>query len=107
MPNIYFPFPLNTPNRENQYYALKQFLQEVVDALAVGALRYEKMGLPCSRKRYMTRMRLELEHYEKTGNRMQLINLFAYTFLESYAPENKRFHFDNTVDSVTREKVGA
>jgi len=53
----------------------------------------------------MTRMKLEVTAYRKSGNREHLLNIANYAWLESQAPENPKFHWDNTVDSVTRGKV--
>jgi len=39
------------------------------------------------------------------SNAEHLINIANYAHLECYAPEHKRFHFDNTVDSATRKRV--
>lgn len=50
-------------------------------------------------------MSLELKAYKKTGNEEHLLNIANYCHLESFAPENKKFHYDNTVDSVTRKRV--
>jgi hypothetical protein len=54
----------------------------------------------------MTRLLKEVQHYKANGNFEQLLNVAVYCFLESSAPENKKFHFDATVDSVTREREG-
>jgi hypothetical protein len=52
----------------------------------------------------MHRLELELKEYKITGNNEHLLNVAVYCWLESMAPENKRFHFDATVDSATRGK---
>lgn len=64
-----------------------------------GHCRY---GSANRRQRYLTRMRKELEAYERTGNMEHLINIANYAHLESYAPENRKFHYDPTAPSATR-----
>lgn len=76
------------------------FLQANINRLVIGNLRY---GVPEARKKYMSRMRRELKVYVKDGNFEQLINIANYCFLESYKPENKKFHFNSLVESVTRD----
>ena len=76
------------------------FLRLLSNRKYVGGLRY---GPPRKKQKYLTRMKKELKAYEVSGNMEQLLNIAVYCFLESEAPENKKFHFDNTVDSVTRE----
>ena len=82
--------------------AIMIFLQQQVNRLIVGHVRYSNA---CVSQKYLTRLSLELKAYKKSGNREQLINIANYALLESLAPENKKFHYDNTVDSATREKV--
>ena len=82
----------------------KAFLQQVVNRKCVGALRYGDK--PNRRKQYMSRLKKELEVYKKTGNFEQLLNIAVYAFLESAAPENRKFHFDATVESATRGEFG-
>ena len=53
----------------------------------------------------MTRLGLELKAYRRTGNRELLLNIANYSWLESVAPENKKFHWDNTAESATRGKI--
>lgn len=79
---------------------LKAFIQSIANRAAQGSLRYP--GPASKKKKYLTRLKIELREYERTGNFEQLLNLAVYCFLESLAPENPKFHFDNTVDSVTR-----
>lgn len=87
--------------------ALKFFLQAQTNRRVVGVLRYEGHGgRPNRRNRYMTRMMLELRAYRKTGNFEHLLNLANYAFLESEAPENRKFHFDADADSATRATLG-
>lgn len=83
-----------------------EFVQHQANRLAFGYPRYEaKTKGPDPRNKYMTRMKLELKAYKKTGNREHLLNIANYAWLESQAPENKKFHWDATVDSVTRKYV--
>ena len=79
-----------------------EFVQHQSNRLAVGHARY---GAPARRKQYMKRLGLELKAYQRTGNRENLLNIANYAWLESQAPENKKFHWDNSVDSVTREEL--
>lgn len=81
----------------------KWFLQAVVHRKYQGGARYGKIQ---RRQKYMTRLSKELRAYRRDGNLEQLFNIAVYAFLESYAPENKNFHFDPTVDSVTRKEMG-
>ncbi len=94
--------PDSIPIFDKESVEFKFFLQLIANRRAVGGLRYGKIG---KGKKYMTRLHKEFQSYKKTGNIEQLINIAVYAFLESYEPENKKFHFDNTVDSVTRGKV--
>jgi hypothetical protein len=96
---ITIPDSLNVPASEMS--AFKKFLQQMTNRRGVGYLRY---GLVLHRQGYMSRLESELKAYKRTGNREQLINIAVYAFLESYAPENEKHHFDNTVRSVTRKK---
>lgn len=79
------------------------FLQLMQNRRLVGGMRYGPINY---RKKYMTRLKKEFKAYQETGNAEQLINIAVYAFLEFYAPENKKFHFDNKVDSVTRGEMG-
>jgi hypothetical protein len=84
-----------------------EFVQHQVNRLAFGYAQYEiKTGGPCREARYMKRLGLELRAYRRTGNREHLVNIANYAWLESQAPENKRFHWDATVGSATRGKAG-
>lgn len=78
------------------------FLQKMVNRLIQGFVRY---GASTKEQKYMTRMYLEMKAYKRTGNQEHLFNIANYCILESMAPENKKFHFDGSVDSVTRGKV--
>lgn len=80
------------------------FLQQMANRRAVGALRYG--DIPQRKKKYMDRLEIELEEYRKTGNHEQLLNIAVYAFLESYAPQNGKYHFNPAVDSVTRGTMG-
>lgn len=82
--------------------SFERFLNKMSRRIVAGHHQY---GLPNKRKRYMTRMELELKEYKRTGNVEHLVNIANYAWLENEAPENKNFHFDNTVDSVTRGKI--
>ena len=83
-----------------------EFVQQQANRLAFGYSRYEAAhGGPSKSARYMTRLSLELKSYMITGNREHLLNIANYAWLESQAPENKKFHWDNSVDSVTREEL--
>ena len=75
------------------------FLQLMMNRRTVGFLRYGPIN---RRQKYLTRLTKELEAYKKTGNAEQLINIANYAFLEWHAPENRKYHFDNHADSVTR-----
>jgi hypothetical protein len=79
-----------------------QFVQRMTNRIVTGHIRY---GLPSRRHSYLTRMTLELKAYKKTGNAGHLINIANYCYLENECPENNKYHFDNTVDSVTRKKI--
>ena len=86
-----------------------KFAQQMANRLGFGYPRYEASTKgPHKANRYMTRLGLEMRAYRRTGNREHLINIANYAWLESRAPENKKFHHDSTVDSVTRGamKVG-
>lgn len=85
------------------YKPIQEFFQKMSNRLIMGHVRY---GSPKVEQKYMTRLGMEFKAYKKTGNMEQLINIANYCILESLAPENKKFCFDNTVDSVTRGKLG-
>ena len=96
---ITIPDSLNVPASEMT--AFSRFLQQMTNRRGVGYLRY---GLVRHRQGYMSRLEKELAVYKCTGNREQLLNIAVYAFLESYAPENSKYHFDNTVKSATRKQ---
>lgn len=81
---------------------VRSFLQLVVNRIVQGHYRY---GPPRKSRKYRKRMRLELGEYDRTGNFENLLNSAVYHWLESMAPQNKKFHFDNTADSATRGRV--
>lgn len=78
---------------------LQKFLTMMSKRIIQGYYRY---GLPKSEQKFLSMMKLEFKAYAKTGNMEHLVNIANYAFLESIAPENKKFHFDDTVDSVRR-----
>src|SRR5258706_7069078 len=76
-----------------------EFLQQMANRRGFGAARYG--DVPKVEQKFMTRLKAELKAYQKEGNKEQLLNIAVYAFLESYAPENKRYHFDATRKFVT------
>lgn len=78
----------------------KDFSQRMANRLMQGDARY---GAPRKDKNYMTRLIMEVKAYRKSGNQEHLINVANYCVLETIAPEHPKFHFDNTVESVTRK----
>jgi hypothetical protein len=94
-----WPDSLKCLNRE--LLDFKFFLQRMVNRKAQGGVRYGEIH---RRQKYMTRMIKEVEAYKKSGNAEQLLNIAVYAFLEWHAPENTKFHFDNTAKSVTRRE---
>lgn len=81
---------------------LRMFLQGLVNRRYQGSLRYERNYTPDRRKQYMKRLGMEFRNYRTNGNYEQLLNMAVYCYLESRAPQNRRFHFDPSVGSVTR-----
>jgi hypothetical protein len=81
----------------------KDFTQKMANRLLVGFIRY---GPPKVEKHYMTRMIMEVKAYKRTGNVEHLYNVANYALLEICAPEHPRHHFDGSVDSATRGKMG-
>jgi hypothetical protein len=79
----------------------KDFLQKMANRLCVGQCQY---GPPRKDKLFFSRLKKESTAYGKKGNMEQLLNIAVYAYLESFAPQNPKFHFDNTVDSVTRKE---
>lgn len=83
-------------------YEFEIFIHKMAARIQVGEFRY---GIPNKRKNYMTRIFMEFEAYRKSGNSEHLLNIANYCILETIAPENKKHHSDNTVDSVTRGRI--
>ena len=79
----------------------RDFVQSQANRLTVGHFRY---GAPHRRKKYMSRLQVELDAYKDTGNREHLINIANYAILESLAPEHPQAHFNNMVASATRHR---
>ena len=75
------------------------FVQGMANRLILGNLRY---GAANKKQKYLDRLAKELKVYKQTGNMENLINIANYAHLESYAPQNKKFHFDPTAKSATR-----
>jgi hypothetical protein len=65
---------------------------------------YCRYGNPKRSSRYLSRLKSEVLAYEKTGNAEHLLNIANYSYLESIAPENRKYHFDPTAESATRGK---
>lgn len=79
------------------------FLQACLNRLMVGGLRYGI--IPMRNELYLKQITLELKAYRRNGNFEHLINAANYCYLESRAPQNKKFHFDPTAASATREEL--
>ena len=99
---ISIPDSLAVPAVEMHHF--KIFLQRMANRRAQGWTRYGKIN---QRQKYMSRLITEAQAYKKSGNQEQLLNIAVYAFLESYAPENSKAHFNPETDSVTRKKYGA
>ena len=95
---IFWSSKLKLPNKA----AFHDFAQKMANRLMQGFCRY---GGPNKSQKYWTRMKLEMQAYNKTGNAEYLINIANYCHLENYAPEHPKFHYDQTVDSVTRKRI--
>jgi hypothetical protein len=78
-----------------------RFLQQMANRAAVGALRYG--CVPDAERNYMSRLAKELAAYRRNGNREHLLNIAVYAWLEGEAPENRKYHFDASAASVTRD----
>ncbi len=91
-------FPIYIENKSRFH----DFVQKMAYRAVQGRLRY---GPPNRRKRYLKRLKKEIKAYEETGNMEHLINAAVYCHLETCEPENRKFHFDNTVESATRGKI--
>ncbi len=96
--DIFWSDKLSIPNKE----AFEEFIQRMANRIMQGHCRY---GAPDKRKKYMTRMEIEVKAYHRTGNAEHLYNIANYAHLECYAPEHKRFHFNSAAKSATRGKV--
>lgn len=81
---------------------VERWFVRCANRLSQGEYRY---GPGNVKQRYMTRMKLEIRAYSKTGNEEHLLNIANYCFLEANFPEHKKHHFDAYVDSVTRGKI--
>lgn len=93
------------PSARLRRYSI-QFLQGMLDRMAVGEMRYERGRRRESRPTWVLRMNLELEAYMTTGNAEHLFNLANYAMREYLGPpEHPRQHHDPHVDSATRGKV--
>lgn len=91
--------PNDLPFDEITRRCFRCFMQSQIDRLLIGEHRY---GTPDKRKRYLDRIKKELKAYELSGNYEHLLNLANYAFLESEAPQNRNFHFNPLIGSVTR-----
>lgn len=95
--------PSSIKKNSKEWHAFQWFLQEVINRSLVGGIRYGPID---KRKQYLSRLKKELKAYIADGNREQLLNIAVYAFLESYAPENKKYHVNEFADSVTRGTFG-
>jgi hypothetical protein len=91
-------------SRQPREQWIQEFMQKMLNRLMTGYLRYGEMDRS---QNYMTRLLMELKAYKRTGNCEHLYNIANYAFLESQCPENKKFHFDATVQSATRKEGAA
>jgi hypothetical protein len=101
---VYYPESVVIDVGAKELQDFQGFIQAMFNRRFVGSLRYGKKAT--SRQKYMTRLGKELAAYRREGNLEQLFNIAVYAALESMAPENKKFHFNTTVDSVTRGEMG-
>ncbi len=97
---IFWSRKLELAKRTEQGF--KSFIQGMANRIAQGHARY---GHPKVEKKYLTRLKLEVKAYQKSGNQEHLINVANYCFLESLEPEHKKSHFDSSIDSATRGKL--
>lgn len=66
-------------------------LQRAVDRLIMGHYRY---GVPQPAHKYLKRLRLAADKYERTGNQEYLVDAIAYCLLELDCPTiSKSVHF--------------
>jgi methyltransferase-like protein len=82
--------------------SFQEFVQKMANRILQGYCRY---GNPKVENKHLTRMKLELKEYVKTGNAEHLFNIANYAHLEFFMPEHKRFHYDPYAKSATRERV--
>lgn len=80
----------------------RSFLNAISKRILQGRARY---GKPEARKKYHTRLKMEVKAYSKTGNIEHLYNIANYCFLESIEPEHPKSGLNAFVNSVTRGKV--
>ena len=66
---------------------------------------YARYGAPKREQCYLTRLKLEIDEYDRTGNKEQLINIANYASLEYQYPEHPLSHEDNNIGSVTRHSI--
>lgn len=92
---VFWTKKIKMPNER----AFNEFLDGMAKRLIQGYCQY---GAPDRDQKYLKRMQMEVMAYLRTGNAEHLFNIANYAHLEMYAPQHKRFHFDNHVDSVTR-----
>ena len=90
----------------NQGLSFAVFAQRMANRLICGACRYGKRK-PRSSARYLTRLKAELEAYERTGNTEHLVNTANYCMLETEWPEREGGnHWKEESISVTRDILG-
>jgi hypothetical protein len=80
--------------------SVKWFMQQMISRLVQGQARYGEAGKTAYP--YLSKLKLEVKAYERTGNQEHLINIANYCWLEKNWPEHKKAGFDPTVKSVTR-----
>lgn len=95
---IFWSAKLKIPNAS----AFQQFVQRMANRIMQGHCSY---GPPKASQLYLTRLKLEIAEYERTGNAEHLDNAANYCHLEDYEPEHPSHHRDNRVESVTRRKI--
>ena len=88
-----------------QWGKFKEFVQQQANRLGYGYPQYEAPnGGPHKIQKYFSRLQKEAKAYKRSGNAEHLRNIANYAWLESMAPENPRFHWDDSIDSVTRKR---
>lgn len=93
--------PDGTTMMDKEIVDFQFFLQMMTNRAFVGSLRYGPIN---RNKKYLDHLRKEMRYYTTIGNAEQLLNVAVYAFLEWHAPQHKKFHFDNTEKSVTRNE---